>query len=96
MALMTRVPARSLRRILSIQILAALVIAPAVGLSAQSGSDAAPDVIYRLSFPDREHRLMDVSVTFTRVPDGPLRLHMSRSSPGRYALHQFAKNVFDL
>jgi len=96
MALMTRVPARTLRRILSIQILAALVIAPAVGLSAQSGSDAAPDVIYRLSFPDREHRLMDVSVTFTRVPDGPLRLHMSRSSPGRYALHQFAKNVFDL
>ena len=39
---------------------------------------------------------MDVTVTFTDVPDGPLRLHMSRSSPGRYALHQFAKNVFDL
>jgi len=55
-----------------------------------------PSVSYRLSFPQREHRLMDVAVTFTAVPEGPLRLHMSRSSPGRYALHQFAKNVFDL
>ena len=26
----------------------------------------------------------------------PLELHMSRSSPGRYALHNFAKNVFDV
>ena len=39
---------------------------------------------------------MDVTVAFADVPDGPLRLHMSRSSPGRYALHQFAKNMFDL
>jgi len=56
----------------------------------------APSISYRLSFPQREHRLMDVAVTFTGVPDGPLRLHMSRSSPGRYAVHQFAKNLFDL
>jgi len=55
-----------------------------------------PSIDYRLSFPQREHRLMNVSVTFTDVPAGPLRLHMSRSSPGRYALHQFAKNVFDV
>ena len=53
-------------------------------------------VTYRLSFPEREHRLMDVEVTFTDVPAGPLQLRMSRSSPGRYALHEFAKNVFDV
>ena len=51
---------------------------------------------YRLSFPEREHRLMDVEVTFTDVPAGPLQLRMSRTSPGRYALHEFAKNVFDV
>jgi predicted metalloprotease with PDZ domain len=62
--------------------------------AAQTGT--APSISYRFSFPQREHRLMDVAVTFTDVPDGPLRLHMSRSSPGRYALHQFAKNLFDL
>ena len=55
-----------------------------------------PSISYRLSFPQREHRMMEVAVTFTEVPNGPFRLHMSRSSPGRYALHQFAKNVFGL
>ena len=53
-------------------------------------------VAYRLSFPERAHRLMDVEITFSDVPPGPLELRMSRSSPGRYALHEFAKNVFDV
>src|SRR5262245_32740185 len=53
-------------------------------------------VSYRLSFPQREHRLMHVEVTLPDLPAGPLRLRMSRSSPGRYAMHEFAKNVFDV
>ena len=93
---MTRAPFRALRRAL----LAALLVAQAVALTAQTGSVpetvSAPSIAYRLSFPQREHRLMTVTVTFAGVPDGPLRLRMSRSSPGSYALHQFAKNVFDL
>jgi predicted metalloprotease with PDZ domain len=39
---------------------------------------------------------MNVEVTFPDLPPEPLRLHISRSSPGRYALHEFAKNVFDV
>ena len=39
---------------------------------------------------------MSVEVTFEEVPAGTLELRMSRSSPGRYALHEFAKNVFDV
>ena len=39
---------------------------------------------------------MQVEVTFNELPPGPLQLRMSRSSPGRYALHEFAKNIFDL
>ena len=39
---------------------------------------------------------MQVEVTFTDVPAGRLQLRMSRSSPGRYALHEFAKNVYDV
>ena len=39
---------------------------------------------------------MQVEVTFTDLPRDTLQLRMSRSSPGRYALHEFAKNVFDL
>src|SRR3712207_5387263 len=53
-------------------------------------------VTYRLVFADRVHHVMDVEATFPDVPPGPLQLRISRSSPGRYALHQFAKNVFDV
>ena len=74
-------------------LLAVLVAAaPTAGVPAQT-QDA---VSYRLTFPERVHRLMDVEVTFTRLPAGPLQLRMSRSSPGRYALHEFAKNVFQV
>jgi predicted metalloprotease with PDZ domain len=53
-------------------------------------------VSYRLSFAQREHRLMHVEMTLPDLPAGPLQLRMSRSSPGRYAMHEFAKNVFDV
>ena len=59
-------------------------------------SAAQAPVEYRLSFKEAEHRLMDVQVTFRDIPPGPLELRMSRSSPGRYSLHEFAKNVFDV
>ncbi len=39
---------------------------------------------------------MQVDVTFPDVPPGPLRVVMSRTSPGRYAIHEFAKNVYDV
>jgi predicted metalloprotease with PDZ domain len=39
---------------------------------------------------------MQVEVTFTELPSAPLQVRMSRTSPGRYALHEFAKNVFDV
>ncbi|MEP7119010.1 MAG: PDZ domain-containing protein [Acidobacteriota bacterium] len=57
---------------------------------------AQAPVAYRVSLAAAEHRWMQVEVTFTGVPAGPLQIHMSRSSPGRYALHEFAKNVFDV
>lgn len=39
---------------------------------------------------------MQVEATFPALPPGTLELRMSRSSPGRYALHEFAKNVFEV
>ncbi len=59
-------------------------------------ASAQAPVEYRLSFSEPEHRLMDVAISLSGVPAGPLELRMSRSSPGRYALHEFAKNVFDV
>jgi len=72
----------------------------AVGVLLALGTIAAPAAqtatAYRLSFSEREHHLMDVEVTFGDVPAGTLELRMSRASPGRYAIHDFAKNVFDV
>ncbi len=56
---------------------------------------AAQEVVYRVSAPQPEHHWLQVEATFTGV-HSPLELRMSRSSPGRYALHEFAKNVYDV
>jgi predicted metalloprotease with PDZ domain len=77
------------------RLLVTLVLALTV-FTVESPVFAQAPVVYQLSFPDRAHRLLDVDVTFTDVPPGPLQLRMSRSSPGRYAIHEFAKNVFDV
>ena len=57
---------------------------------------AQAPVDYRLSFADYVRHVVDVEVVFSDVAADPLEIHMSRSSPGRYALHEFAKNVFEL
>ena len=66
-----------------------LVLAPAA-------SFAQAPVSYRISFPEPEHRWMQVDVSFDELPAAPLELRMSRASPGRYAVHEFAKNVIDV
>jgi len=39
---------------------------------------------------------MQVEATFPSVEAATLELRMSRSSPGRYSQHDFAKNVYDV
>ncbi|MCZ6918670.1 MAG: PDZ domain-containing protein [Gemmatimonadetes bacterium] len=51
-------------------------------------------VLYDVRFPNAVHHEAEISVTFADLPARPLELRMSRSSPGRYALHEFAKNVY--
>lgn len=53
-------------------------------------------VAYRVSFPEAQHHRMQVEVSFADVPPGTLEVLMSRTSPGRYAVHDFAKNVYDV
>src|SRR6476659_11215517 len=72
-----------------------VIVALAFVLSTASAHAQAP-ITYRLSFPEREHHLMQVEATFPELPAETLQLRMSRSSPGRYAIHEFAKNVFDV
>ena len=57
---------------------------------------AQTPVTYKVSFPAPEHHYAQVEVTFAGAPPGTLQARMSRSSPGRYAIHEYAKNVFEL
>jgi predicted metalloprotease with PDZ domain len=57
---------------------------------------AAQPIQYRVSFPAPEHHYAQVEVTWPAVSTGTLEARMSRSSPGRYAVHEFSKNVFDV
>jgi predicted metalloprotease with PDZ domain len=70
--------------------IALIVLAGSAPLRAQSA------VTYRVSFPAPEHHYAQVEVIFPNAPAETLEARMSRSSPGRYALHEFAKNVFEL
>jgi predicted metalloprotease with PDZ domain len=73
-----------------------VVLAAVVVTCAALDAAAQAPIAYRLSFPEREHHLLTVEATFPDLPKGPLQLRMSRSSPGRYSSHDFAKNVFDV
>lgn len=57
-------------------------------------AQGGPPVEYEISFPNAAHHEAEITATFRGVPAGPLQVRMSRSSPGRYAAHEFAKNLY--
>ncbi|MCC3153915.1 M61 family peptidase [Hymenobacter sp. BT770] len=62
---------------------------------AQAKADAGPAVRYSVAFPNAVHHEARITATFSGVPSGQvLHVRMARSSPGRYSLHEFAKNVY--
>ncbi len=77
---------------LAVRLVPAVLICLVVAMPA---SAQAP-VTYRVSIPAPEHHYAQIEVTFPNVPAGTLEARMSRSSPGRYAVHEYAKNVFEL
>jgi predicted metalloprotease with PDZ domain len=75
------------------RLLVGALLALSFGLTTAQAQPVA-DVAYVVSFPSPEHHWMQVEVTFPDLGDRPLHARMSRSSPGRYAVHEFAKNIF--
>ena len=68
--------------------------APVAAMPADPGPNAP--VQYEVSFENAAHHEAQVTATYRGAPKGPLHLRMSRSSPGRYAIHEFAKNVYEV
>ncbi len=50
---------------------------------------------YEISFENAVHHEAEIQATFTDISTDTLLVRMSRTSPGRYALHEFAKNVYN-
>ncbi|MEO6150783.1 MAG: PDZ domain-containing protein [Mucilaginibacter sp.] len=53
-------------------------------------------IYYTISFPNAVHHEAEIVITIPQAPKGPMRFRMSRSSPGRYATHEFGKNIYNV
>ncbi|KQM96816.1 M61 family metallopeptidase [Sphingomonas sp. Leaf25] len=85
-----------MRRSILALLLASSIALPAAAQSIARDPGDAARVRYEVAFPDAAHHRARITATWTNVPAGPLRVQMARSSPGRYAIHEFAKNVSDV
>lgn len=68
----------------------------AVAVALMRSVGGASPIHYRFTFAEPEHHWMQIEASFTDLARAPLELRMSRSSPGRYSVHDFAKNVYDV
>lgn len=65
-----------------------------MGCGSQSRVDGK--IRYDISFPNAAHHEAEITLTITDLDAIPVKVSMSRTSPGRYALHEFAKNVYNV
>ena len=73
---------------MKINILNLLFLAISLSLQGQTNQ-------YSISFENAEHHEAEITASFPSLNPGVLSVRMGRSSPGRYALHEFAKNVYN-
>ena len=51
---------------------------------------------YTISFENASHHEAEITAVFSGLVDDEVEVRMSRTSPGRYAIHEFAKNVYNV
>jgi predicted metalloprotease with PDZ domain len=73
-----------------------LAAATFFAFAANAQTKVRNEVYYTVSFPNATHHEAEITMTLTDVGRGTLRVRMSRSSPGRYATHEFGKNVYNV
>ena len=59
-------------------------------------ADHPGTIVYTLDLEDVQRHELHVTVDFPAVSPGVFTVRMAQASPGRYAVHNFAKNVYDL
>ncbi len=58
--------------------------------------NAQQEISYVVRFPNAIHHEAEITMTIPNAPSTGLRVRMARSSPGRYATHEFGKNIYNL
>jgi predicted metalloprotease with PDZ domain len=58
--------------------------------------DKQKAIFYSVSFPNATHHEAEIVITVPQAPTGKILLRMSRSSAGRYATHEFGKNIYNV
>src|SRR2546428_3676849 len=57
---------------------------------------AQKPIRYEVSFPNYKHHEAEITISVDELKPGPVQFRVSRSSPGRYATHEFGKNVYNV
>ncbi|WP_116124871.1 M61 family metallopeptidase [Lewinella sp. IMCC34183] len=59
-------------------------------------ADHPGTIVYTLDLANVQEHELGVTVDFPAVPEGVFYVKMPQASPGRYAQHNFARNVYDV
>lgn len=57
---------------------------------------AQDPIRYQVNLDNVQHHEIDITIDFPSLPQKALVVHMPTASPGRYAIHNFAKNVYNV
>jgi predicted metalloprotease with PDZ domain len=57
---------------------------------------AQDPIHYQVKLDKIQHHEVDIIIDFPSLPQKALVVHMPTASPGRYAIHSFAKNVYNV
>lgn len=75
-------------------LLAIALLSASVCFAQQNTTEKA--IFYSISFPNAVHHEAEIVITIPNAGAKPIVLHMSRSSAGRYATHEFGKNIYNV
>src|SRR5438045_1504422 len=74
-----------------------LIVLSVLAASTAAAQSQRRTITYEVGFPNRAQHEAHITAEFTGIPRGTtFEVRMASSSPGRYALTGFAKNVYDV
>ncbi|CAN5231623.1 M61 family metallopeptidase [soil metagenome] len=64
--------------------------------AAAIAQDKEKPIFYNVSFANAVHHEAEIVMTIPQAPSREFKVRMSRSSAGRYATHEFGKNIYNV